>query len=135
MNIDSDKAEDAHLYCWLEWMMAQGFRGQCVNTDQNKDLYDLWPNDSISRILFPVHSLKFRDQDIYKSTGHYNKKHKLETNQMPNYREVFKQLEYLNTVENYIVILDILQDYFMIKRIHNSIKYGKQHNVSQNFKL
>lgn len=102
----------------------------CVNTDQNTDLYDLWPNNSISRVLFPVHSLKFRYQDIYKSTDHYDKKHKLETNQMPNYREEFKQLEYLNTVENYIVIFDILEDYFMINIIHNNTKYGKQYDVS-----
>lgn len=74
MGIGSVREEGTLMSCCLEWIMVQVFRGMCFNADQNKSLYDLWPDYSISRILFPVYLLKFSYQNIYKSTYHNNKK-------------------------------------------------------------
>lgn len=126
MSIDSGRGEGTPMYGCLEWIMVPVFRGQCVNTDQNKILYEVWPNDPISRILFPEYPLKFSYQNICKSIGHNNKKHKPKTYQMPNDREMLKQSEDLHTIENYVAILSILGDYLMMKkRIHNIVKCEK----------
>lgn len=92
--------------------MAQGFRGQCIQRHQNKNLYDLRPNDSILRVLFQIYPSKFNYQDIYKNIGHNNKKRKLETNKMPNNRKMLNH--YPHIMENYVAILCILAGYLMV---------------------